>query len=241
LRERSSLLFFSSTFQLNRVQWKVVREFLADSKNDILLGISDIDYHSLLGAAASIIGFIGYIPYYRDVLRRTTRPHPFTYGIWALLSTITLAAQLAKGAGPGAWVTAVPAVTCAGIAILAVFYGDNRMVVATDWILLAGALCAIVTWRLTYAPLYAVIISTLASACAFVPTFRKSYSKPGEETALSYSIGALRSCVAIPALLSFNLATLLPLLYNIAANVSFVTMLLVRRHKHDQPQLSRRE
>ena len=103
------------------------------------------------------------------------------------------------------------------------------MIVRSDWILLAAALCAIVAWRVTDDALYAVLISTFASACAFVPTFRKSYSKPNEETALSYSIGALRSLVAIPALLSFNITTLLPLLYNIAANVSFVTVLLIRR------------
>jgi hypothetical protein len=163
------------------------------------------------------------------VLKRKTNPHPFTYGIWALLSAITFAAQLAKGAGPGAWVTAVPAITCFGVAVLAISYGGRRVIVRTDWILLVAALCAIVAWRLTSDPLYAVLISTFASACAFVPTFRKSYSKPNEETALSYSLGALRSLVAIPALLSFNIATLLPPLYNIAANVSFVTMLLIRR------------
>lgn len=187
------------------------------------------DYHPLLGASASIIGFIGYIPYYRDVLRRKTNPHPFTYGIWALLSAITFAAQLAKGAGPGAWVTAVPAITCLGVAVLAVSYGGKREIVRTDWFLLVAALFAIIAWRLTSDPLYAVLISTFASACAFVPTFRKSYYKPDEETALSYSLGTLRSLVAIPALLSFNITTLLPLLYNIAANASFVTMLLVRR------------
>ena len=163
------------------------------------------------------------------MLRRTTSPHPFTYGIWALLSAITFAAQLAKGAGPGAWVTAVPAITCFGVAVLALSYGGKREIVRSDWILLAAALCAIVAWRLTDDPLYAVLISTFASASAFALTFRKSYYKPNEETALSYSLGALRSLVAIPALLSFNITTLLPLLYNIAANGTFVTMLLVRR------------
>ncbi len=163
------------------------------------------------------------------MLRRKTHPHPFTYGIWALLSAITFAAQLAKGAGPGAWVTAVPAITCTGIVVLALLYGGKRNIVGLDWALLAAALGAIVAWRLTSDPLYAVLISTFASACAFVPTFRKSYHRPDEETALSYSLGALRSIVAIPALLSFNAATLLPPLYNIAANATFVTMVLIRR------------
>jgi hypothetical protein len=182
-----------------------------------------------LGATASVVGIIGYVPYYRDVLRRKTHPHPFTYGLWALLAAITFAAQLAKGAGPGAWVTAVPAIACLGVAVLAFSHGGKRVIVRTDWIALVAALCAIVAWRITHDPLYAVLFSTFASVCAFVPTFRKSYSKPNEETALSYSIGTLRSLIAVPALLSFNITTLLPLLYNIAANVSFVTMLLIRR------------
>ena len=114
------------------------------------------------------------------------------------------------------------------IALLSVKKGE-RSITKRDWLCLAGALAAIVIWLLTNDALYAVLIVIFINALAVIPTFRKAYWKPDEETALSYSLGALRSVISIPALLSFNAVTLLPPICNIVSNVALVTMLLMRR------------
>jgi hypothetical protein len=186
------------------------------------------DYHTILGAVALIVGVAGYVPYIRDTLNGTTKPHPFTYGIWALIGAITFTAQVVNNAGPGAWVSGIPIVFGIFIALLSLKKGE-RSIARRDWLCLAGALVAIVIWWLTKDALYAVIIVIVINTLAVIPTFRKAYSKPNEETALSYSLGAVRSVISIPALLSFNAVTLLPPVCNIVSNVALVTMLLIRR------------
>jgi hypothetical protein len=178
------------------------------------------------------VGVIGYIPYIRDTLLGTTKPHPFTYFIWALLAAITLAAQLVNSAGPGAWSMAIPVVLGISIAALSIKKGE-RNITRSDWLCFVGALVAIMIWRITNDALYAVFIVIGINTLAFIPTFRKAYWKPYEETASSYSLGIVRSIIAIPALLEINAVTLLPLIYHILSNIAFVSMLIVRRRKQN--------
>lgn len=186
------------------------------------------DYHAILGTFALIVGIVGYIPYIWDTLKGTTKPHPFTYIIWALIGAITFVAQIVNDAGPGAWAMSIPVVFGIVIAALSIQKGE-RTLTRRDWLCLAGALVAIVVWRLTNDALYAVLIVTVINTLAFIPTFGKAYWKPDEETASSYALGVLRSGISIPALVAFNAVTLLPLVHHIVINVLFVAMLLIRR------------
>ena len=186
------------------------------------------DYHTILGAFALIVGVTGYIPYIRDTLKGTTKPHPFTYLIWALIGGITFVAQLVNSAGPGAWAMGVPVFFGIVIAALSIQKGE-RTLTKRDWLCLAGALVAIVVWRLTDDAFYAVLIVMVINTLAFIPTFGKAYWKPHEETASSYALGVLRSLISVPALLAFNTVTLLPIIHHILINAVFVAMLLIRR------------
>lgn len=191
------------------------------------------DYHAILGALAFVVGIAGYLPYVRDILKGTTKPHPFTYLIWALIGGITFIAQLANSAGPGAWAMGIPVLFGIAIAALSIKKGE-RTLTRRDWLCLAGALVAIVIWRLTSDAFYAVLIVIVINTLAFIPTFRKAYWKPREETASSYALGVLRSLISIPALVAFNAVTLLPLVHHILINVIFVAMLLIRRRNPKQ-------
>ena len=186
------------------------------------------DYHTILGALALIVGVAGYIPYIRDTLKGTTKPHPFTYLIWALIGAITFVAQLVNSAGPGAWAMGIPVFFGIVIAALSIKKGE-RTLTKSDWLCLTGALVAIIVWRLTNDAFYAVLIVILINTFAFIPTFGKAYRKPNEETASSYALGVLRSLISIPALLAFNAVTLLPIVHHILINAVFVAMLLIRR------------
>ena len=72
------------------------------------------EYHAALGFVAVAIGVIGYIPYYRDIFRGTTKPHPFTWVGFGLLNGVTFVAQIVTGAGPGAWVSAITTIALTG-------------------------------------------------------------------------------------------------------------------------------
>src|SRR3989344_323375 len=135
------------------------------------------DYRLILGVIAVVIALVSYVPYIRDILRGSTKPHPVSWFAFALLMGITFSAQLITGAGPGAWVTGVSALAIFGIAIFSIVRGGVE-IVAFDWACLAGAILGIVLWRATSDPLTAVVIVTITHTIAMGPMFRKAYLKP---------------------------------------------------------------
>lgn len=186
------------------------------------------DYHTLLGFLAVGIGIVGYIPYYRDIYRGTTKPHPFTWIGFGLLNAITFVAQVVTGGGPGAWVTAITTVATFGIAILAFRQGEKKITLF-DWICFGGALIGIVLWKMTSDPFSAVVIVTAADLLAFAPTFRKVFLKPNEETASLYFMSILKYGISLFALTTFNLTTaFFPVAITIA-NAAIVVLILIRR------------
>lgn len=96
---------------------------------------------------------------------------------------------------------------------------------------LVGAAIALGLWFITSNPLWSVILITIVDFLGFVPTIRKSYMKPHEETLIHYVLAGLKFVLAIAALDSYNLTTWLYPASLVAANLLFVVMLVARRRK----------
>lgn len=187
-----------------------------------------MDYKIVLGIAAVIISFVGYIPYFRDIINKKTKPHVFSWFIWSLSGGIGFFAQIISGAGSGAWIMGLGFAISAIIAILAFRQGE-KTITLSDWLAFIGALLGLVLWRLTDNPLLAIIFITLTDILAFAPTFRKAYHKPYEETFISWFFSSFKFLLALAATQSYSLTTVLYPIYLFLSNGTFALMLLVRR------------
>ncbi len=187
-----------------------------------------MNYKVALGVLATALGLIGYVPYFRDIFKGKTKPHVFSWFVWGLLTAIAFFAQIAKGGGAGAWVTGVTAIACFVIAGLALKYGEKQ-ITTTDRLSFVGAILGIILWRLTDSPLLAVVLVTVIDALGFLPTFRKAYYKPNEETASTFLLSSIKFIFGILALESFNLTTWLYPASLILMNGAFVVMVVWRR------------
>src|SRR5665213_4620133 len=167
-----------------------------------------MDYRLAFTIIGSIFGIAAGIPYIRDVFRAASKPHPFTWFVWAMINVIAFFAQLAGGAGIGAVVSGAVALECFIIAVLSLSRGEKR-IVAFDWWCLFGALAGVILWQITQDPFIAIVFVVIADGVCSVPTFRKSYLRPREETLSSYVLGAVRGPFALLALASFNPTTAL--------------------------------
>lgn len=188
------------------------------------------DYKIILGILAVVIGFMGYVPYLRDMLKGATKPHVFSWVVWAILEAIAFAAQISSHAGAGAWVTGASMLVAIFVALYAIQY-HRSTIRSIDVVAFCGALIGIVLWKLTSNPLAAVILVTASDALAFAPTFRKSYYEPNTETLFEYGMASLKFIVALFALQSFVLTNWLYPASLILTNGAFVVMSLVRRKK----------
>ena len=77
----------------------------------------------------------------------------------------------------------------------------------------------------------AIILAVFIDVLGFVPTFRKSYLKPYEEPALTYSFSALGYSLSIGGIGSYNFVTMLNPVALAIINTAFVIFLLVRRKR----------
>lgn len=184
----------------------------------------------VLGVIAVGLAFVAYIPYFRDILSGKTKPHVYSWFVWGFLTTIIFALQIKGGGGAGAWVT-----LSAGIFSFVVFFlglkNGKRDITTSDTLFFVSALVATGVWVFAKQPTLSVVLLVTIDMLGFVPTIRKSWHKPSEETLFTWSLNGFRHGLSIVALRQYNVLTLLYPIVWTAANVLFSTMLIIRRKR----------
>src|SRR3989344_5010578 len=188
------------------------------------------DYHAAFTILGSIIGIISYIPYFRDILSGRTKPHPFSWFVWSLLTGTIFFAQVLNGGGVGAWISGITLIACLAITVLA-FKRVEKNITTLDWSCLAAGIAGIGLWILTSQALIAVIIVTITDVIMYIPTARKSYWKPYEETLSTWILNTFKWFFSIFGLQTLSLTTALFPAGLVLANIFLITMLVIRRRR----------
>jgi hypothetical protein len=189
-----------------------------------------MDLKITLAGIAVVMTLVGYFYYFRDIFAGKTKPHAFTWLVWASLTAIGFAGQLSDDGGAGAYITGLTAAISFIIFFLALFKGEKQ-ITRSDWLSLGGAALAMLLWALTDSPLLAIMLITLVDFLGFVPTIRKSIHRPHEETLVSYVLAGLKFILAIIALDNYSAITIIYPASLVFANLLFVALLLSRRRK----------
>lgn len=180
-----------------------------------------------LGATALIV--IAYLPYISDVLKEKTRPHPYSWFISGFLTMIVFGLQVSKSAGWGAVPTFIAGVAGLLIFILS-FIKKRAHITRSDNFFLVLALIAIGLWLIAHQPVLSVILISLANILAFVPTIRKSWKKPNQETLFTYCINCLRFALSAIAVQNYSIVTILFPACGVITNGFIAIYLQIRRH-----------
>ncbi len=178
---------------------------------------------------ASLLAIIGYFPYLRDTYRGRIEPHAYSWLVWALVSGITLAGQILKGAGIGALSTGFACAFSSVIFFYSLRFGLKH-ITRTDTVFLIAALLALVPWAFTKDPTLSVIIAVGIDLAAFVPTIRKTWRSPATESSFLYIMNASRHVFALFSLEAYNIATASHSIAMVAAN-ALMTMFIMLRNK----------
>ncbi len=183
----------------------------------------------LLSAAAVVLTFAIFFPYIRSINSGKTRPHVFSWVIWGLGTLIVFFAQLAGGAGLGAWPIGISGAITSYIALLAYQKRADTLITKADWMFFLAALSALPFWFLTADPLWAVVILTAVDIIGFGPTLRRAYTHPQEESVPFFALAAVRNLLVIFALEHYSTTTVLfPAAVGLAC-LLLVFLLLYRR------------
>ena len=172
---------------------------------------------------------VSYGVYIFSIFKGETRPHPFSWFIWGLLTAIACAAQIADGGGIGTSITALSAVISFFIALIGYIKRDNIIISKSDVISFFLSLLAIPLWLITDTPLWSVILITLIDAGGFYPTYRKSWHHPQQESCLSFALGGFKHVFTILALENISVITALFPLSLVLTNFGLITLIFFRK------------
>jgi hypothetical protein len=175
--------------------------------------VSNLRFVSAIIAVGSLT--IGFYPYFRDIFKRKTTPHLYTWLIWAFTQATATAASWYGGGKFNALTFAISTVLVIAVFCLSFKYGTKN-ITKGDTVLLILALLAIVVWWQMGSPLIAVIMVTVIDAIGYIPTFRKSYVEPWSETLSFWAIMVLANIFTIAASAQYNFLT-----------VTYAAMLLI--------------
>lgn len=182
----------------------------------------------VLGIITVIMAFIGYAPYLRDTFTGKTKPHLVSWFLWALVSFITFGLQWSKGAGAGSYANFAMGVICLTIAFASLKNGIKKLR-TIDVFFFVMAILAIILWLVVHQPVLSVVLIILIDIFSFSPTFIKSWSKPWEETLLTWIINTARQGLVILSIQKYNLVTALFPSYAFISNILFCILLITRR------------
>jgi hypothetical protein len=182
----------------------------------------------ILGVLGGVAGIADTIPYVRNTVRGTTRPHRGSWLIWSVLAGIAFLSQRADGASWSVLMTATQAILTGLVFMLAIRYGEGG-VGATDLLLIAFAGIGVVGWILSRDPVAAigcVIVADLIAVAMMVPKVRRD---PDSETLSTYALASVGGALAAGAVAEPNPSMLLYPAYYCLVNAA--TAMLIHRRR----------
>lgn len=182
----------------------------------------------MLGVLGGLVGVADTIPYVRDMVRGSTRPHRGTWLIWGLLAIVACVAQLADGASWSAVMAGTQAVLTGAVFLLAIRYGEGGMS-ATDLGLIALAGGGVLGWILAREPIVAVGCVIAADLIAFAMMIPKVRRDPHSETVSTYALASVGGALATGAVGMVDLSLILYPVYYCLANGAAAILIHQRR------------
>ena len=182
----------------------------------------------VFGVLAGVVGVVDTVPYVRDIVRGTTRPHRGTWFIWGMLAIVVCVSQRADGASWSLVMAGTQAVLTSLIFVLAIRRGAGGLT-ATDGMLIAIAAGGMAAWVVVDEPIIAtacVIAADLIAAAMMVP---KVYRDPGSETLMTFALAGVGGALATGAVGATDASLLCYPIYYCLVNWAIALLIHHRR------------
>jgi hypothetical protein len=185
----------------------------------------------VFGVLAAVVGIADTVPYVRDTLGRSTRPHRGTWLIWAVLAIVVCLSQRADGASWSLVMAGTQVVVTTAIFVLAIRLGTGG-VSAIDALMIGVAAAGVAGWLVVHEPMVAtlcVVGADLIAAAMMVP---KTYRDPHSETLSTFALASLGGALAVGAVGVVEVSLLVYPVYYCLVNGA-MAVLIHRRRRTD--------
>lgn len=181
----------------------------------------------VFGTSAGVLSVVDAVPYVRDILRGTTRPHRGTRLIWWTLATTALLSQYADGAGWSMLMLLGQAVTTGLTFALSIRRGVGGLS-RLDLTITAIAGLGVVGWFVSSTPVIATACVVFADTLGVALMVPKTWRDPASETFSAYALASAAGLLAALAVGTLDASLLLYPLYFFVVNGLIAAMIETR-------------
>ncbi len=175
---------------------------------------------------------LSFVPYIRDIFKKTTKPERASWFIWSVLNVIAFASLWAKGASDSLWLTGGQVIGDILVLALAIPYGMGGFA-RRDKVALVAAGVGLVLWYLTNEPAVALAIAIAIDMAGLYLTVTKAFKHPATETMSSWTLTWISGLFAILSVGSLNITLLAWPVYIFAAGLAVsIAMTLGTRRRY---------
>jgi hypothetical protein len=182
----------------------------------------------VLGLASGLLGVLDTIPYVRDTLRGSTRPHRGTWLIWGVLAVVVSLSQYADGASWSLVMVGVQAVVTGLVFFLSIRRGEGAVSPA-DITMIAVACAGVAGWIVVEEPIVATACVVAADLIAVGMMTPKTYRDPDSETLSTFAFASLGGALAAGAVGAVDVSLLLYPVYYCVINGALAVLIWTRR------------
>lgn len=175
-----------------------------------------------------LISLVAFIYYYYSIYKGDTKPHVYTWLIFSLTLWVWFIIQIQNEWWYGSYVTLAEFIWCFVVFLLALKYWEKN-ITRFDTFCLILAVISLVLYLSFKLAIISTILIIAVEIFAIIPTYRKSYMKPHEETTVIYYLSSLVYIFSILWLSEHSFATYWYPTSIIIADSILVIYLLVRR------------
>ena len=190
----------------------------------------------ILAIVGTVISLAAFVPYMKDIFKRKTHPHVYTWLVWVLVQGTAAAGIIHGGGRWGALELSVGTLLVGFIFVLSLKFGTKN-IRKVDALSLIVVLAAFILWWVFKKAEWAVVLVTIIDIAGYIPTIRKTYYEPWTETLVTWVAFTIGNLFAIAALQKFNLLTLIFIVSTTVANAFIAFLIWYRRFLHKRPSL----
>jgi len=177
---------------------------------------------------AALSNLTGYTIYFRLILKNQIKPHAITNLVWSILLGLNCLIQIHSGVGLGSLLLATNFLGCFLI-FLSCYLKGYINYDKIDWLCFFLAIIAIILWLITKTPIYSIVLSCVIDFLALLPSFRKSFKKPWEDSPLAFFLSGTEYVLSFPSYQVISFITLLYPVWVVFIDYSYAVMMLIRR------------
>ena len=159
---------------------------------------------NILITVGFLLNLFCFFPYLKDVLKKKTEPHIYTWFIWSVSQGIGFYATYKSGASFASFII-LSSFLCVFIIFLLSFRYGSINVTSFDKKCLLFTFATIFAYLFFKDPLYSILLAVTTDVLAYFPTLRKVYEEPYTETISFYYISVFAQSLGVFSLSEWTL------------------------------------